>query len=68
MSQRGCLMQAWSRKVNLVNLELRFFFQVTIIKMEEGKGGEGICSQCFSVVMVSHGIKLDKGIKRIKWC
>ena len=35
---------------------------------EEGKGGEGICSQCFSVVMVSHGIKLDKGIKRIKWC
>lgn len=46
MSQHGCLMQAWSRQISLLNLELRFF-QVTIIEKEVGKGGEGTCKSVF---------------------
>ncbi|XP_020928440.1 sodium/potassium-transporting ATPase subunit beta-1-interacting protein 2 isoform X2 [Sus scrofa] len=41
----------WNVFVICFYLEAGDLSKVTIIKMEEGKGGEGICSQCFSVVM-----------------
>lgn len=46
MSQYVCLMQAWSRQINLINLELRFF-QITVIEKEVGKREKGICKSLF---------------------
>ena len=40
------VLQAWSRQISLISLELRFF-QVTIVEKEVVKGSGGICKSLF---------------------